>query len=333
MSKNKGGTRANKSREVHQFVYGPVPSRRLGYSLGIDILPFKTCSLNCVYCQLGRETKTTTRRKAYFSVEDILTQVAQALRSGRRIDYLTFSGSGEPTLNKNLGILIRGIKKMTTIPVAVLTNGTLLIRKDVRQELLAADLVVPSLDAAWPEMFQEVNRPHPSLKASGLVWGLMKFHKEFQGRLWLEIMLVKGINDSPAHLQALKEVFEAIRPDRVQLNTVVRPPAECQAAPLSLDDLKRIKNVFGDIAEIAVPFDDKSQAKGGGSLGEAIVIMLERRPLTADDISLALGRHRDEVLKTLDALNKKNRIRETSHEGKTFYESVPHPTPPSRGAH
>jgi wyosine [tRNA(Phe)-imidazoG37] synthetase (radical SAM superfamily) len=306
----------------HCFVYGPVPSRRLGFSLGIDILPYKTCSLDCVYCQLGATGRTTNRRRAYFSVREVLAQVREALRTGRRVDHITFSGSGEPTLNKNLGRLIRGIKKMTDTPVAVLTNGTLLSRKDVRSDLMAADIVVPSLDAVTAQLFRAVNRPYPSLDAARMVEALARFRKEFPGRIWLEVMLIKGVNDTPAHVRALRDAIAAIRPDRVQLNTVVRPPAEASARPLSPRELGRIARAIGGGAEVVADFGPRLGFGDEADLGEAIVAMARRRPVTAEDISASLATHRDEVLKAAGRLLGSGRIRLVRHGGKTFYEAA-----------
>jgi len=303
-----------------RFVYGPVPSRRLGFSLGVDILPYKTCSLDCLYCQLGSSGRTTRRRRAYFSVRDVLGQVRKALASSPKLDHITFSGSGEPTLNRNLGRIIRGIKKMTRVPVAVLTNGTLFTRPDVRRELLAADVVVPSLDAATAPLFRKVNRPHPSFEAARIIEGLTRFRKEFKGRLWLEVMLVKGINDTPAHIRALRKAIAAISPDRVQLNTVVRPPAETSARPLTVRELERIRRALGDRAEVVADFKEKRRPGGSGDLDGAIAAMVGRRPMTATDIMASLGRPRDEVFKVLGSLLKAGRIRHISHGRKTFYE-------------
>jgi wyosine [tRNA(Phe)-imidazoG37] synthetase (radical SAM superfamily) len=304
----------------HRFVYGPVPSRRLGFSLGVDILPFKTCSLDCVYCQLGPTGRTTARRRACFSVREILAQVREALRSGRRIDHITFSGSGEPTLNRNLGRLIRGIKRMTSIPVAVLTNGTLLSRKDVREDLLTADVVVPSLDAATAPLFRAVNRPHASLEAERMIDGLARFRREFPGRLWLEVMLVKGVNDSPAHVRALKGAIATIRPDRVQLNTVVRPPAEASARPLSPRELGRIARALGAGAEVVADFGPRRAPAGRGDPEEAILATVRRRPVTSEDIAASLAARRDEVLKAVARLLAARKVRATRHGRKTFYE-------------
>ncbi|MGD1008740.1 MAG: radical SAM protein [Candidatus Aminicenantales bacterium] len=302
-----------------RFVYGPVPSRRLGFSLGVDILPHKTCSLDCVYCQLGSAGRTTSRRQAYFSVREVLAQVREALAACPGVDHITFSGSGEPTLNRNLGPLIRGIKRMTRVPVAVLTNGTLLTRRDVRAELRLADVVAPSLDAATAALFRKVNRPHPSFQAARVIEGLARFRREFQGRLWLEVMLVKGVNDSPAHIRALKKAIATIDPDRVHLNTVVRPPAERSARPLTARELERVRRALGKRAEIVAAFAGRRQPREAGSLEAAIVAMVERRPVTAEDISAALGRDRDEVLKAAGRLLESGKISSVRHGRKTFY--------------
>jgi wyosine [tRNA(Phe)-imidazoG37] synthetase (radical SAM superfamily) len=266
------------------YTYGPVPSRRLGFSLGIDIIPLKTCSLNCIYCQLGPATPKTLQKKEYFPSSEILSQVKKKLSSGQRIDYITFSGSGEPTLNRALGKLIGEIKKTTSIPVAVLTNSTLLSQKSVRNDLMAADLVVPSLDAATPEIFVRVNRPHPSLNIEEIIQGLRKFSKEFKGSIWLEIMLVKGVNDSLTHIRKLKEAIAKIKPEKVQINTVIRPPAEKYARPLSLKDLENIKKILGKNCEIIVESYREGQISTPEKLEGAILSLVQRRPMTLEEI-------------------------------------------------
>lgn len=308
------------SRRRHRFVYGPVPSRRLGFSLGVDIVPYKACSLDCVYCQLRSVGRTTCQRRAWFDAREVLDQVSRALGSGRRIDAVTFSGSGEPTLNTNLGRIIRGVKEMTDVPVVVLTNGTLLTRKSVMRDLLAADIVVPSLDAVTARVFQAVNRPHPSLVAEEIVRGLVAFRREFRGLIWLEVMLVKGMNDRPAHVRELKAAIEAIRPDRVQLNTVVRPPADPRAKPLARGELERIRRVLGPRAEIIAPFGDKRQRPATDDLAAAMEAMIRRRPVTSADIRASLGRSASAVGATLRALILAKRIRKIRHGRRVFYE-------------
>lgn len=309
-----------KGKESPIHIYGPVPSRRLGFSLGVDILPYKTCTLDCIYCQLGPTPKKTVQRKEHFSSDSVLTQINKTLSSGQRIDYITFSGSGEPTLNTTLGKLIREIKKITDIPVAVLTNSTLLTEARVRKALQAADLVVPSLDAATQEEFIAVNRPHSSLKIEDIIVGLKKFRQEFNGQIWLEIMLVKGKNDSPKHINKLKAAVREIQPDRIQLNTVIRPPAEQFARALSLKDLKKIKKAFGKKCEIIADFAQMNQFPQSQDLERKILSMIQRRPVTLSDISASLGKHRDEVLKYLNILISNGKIKPLTHKGKTYYE-------------
>jgi wyosine [tRNA(Phe)-imidazoG37] synthetase (radical SAM superfamily) len=302
-----------------RFVYGPVASRRLGFSLGVDIIPFKTCSLDCVYCQLGPTRRTTVRRRSFFPTRAILAQVRSALRSGQRIDAVTFSGSGEPTLNKDIGRLIRAIKRTTSVPVVVLTNGTLLSRRDVRRDLAAADVVVPSLDAASAGLFRRVNRPHASLAIDKIVDGLARFRDEYAGEIRLEIMLVKGINDSPASIAALKAAIARIRPDRIELNTVARPPAESRAKPLDPAGLRKVRAALGPRAEIVAYAPRRKQVPGAGALERSVLATVRRRPQTAVDIAGALGRHRDEVLKTLAALLERGLVRRIRHRGQDYF--------------
>lgn len=300
-------------------IYGPVPSRRLGYSLGVDILPFKICSLDCVYCQLGRTDRKTIRRRKYFDMDTILGQIQKGVDSGQRIDYITFSGSGEPTLNAFLGQLIREIKKNTEIPVAVLTNATLFNHGSVRHALSAADLVVPSLDAATQDVFERINRPHSSLKIRHIIQGLKRFRREFSGKIWLEILFVKGINDSPAHLEKLKKAASQIKPDRIHLNTVVRPPAEKAAFPLSPQELAEIRRFFGDKAEVVVEFDKTQDKPAQQDLRRAILDMAGRRPVTLEDMSRTLGKHQNELIKYCDVLLKEGKLRLIVHEDRKFY--------------
>ena len=306
-----------------RFVYGPVASRRLGFSLGVDIIPFKTCTLDCVYCQLGSTGKTTVRRGSWFPPDEILAQVKEALDSGQRIDVITFSGSGEPTLSRDIGRLVRAIKKMTRIPVAVLTNATLLTRKAVRRELAAADIVVPSLDAVPAPVFRRVNRPHAALDNRRIIDGLVRFREEFRGELRLEIMLVKGINDSPADVRALEAAVARIRPDRIELNTVVRPPADRSARPHGPAALAKIRARLGPKAAVVAAFAGKKQAPAAGSLERSILATVGRRPQTAADIALALGRHRDEVLKALTSLLRRRRVRTLAHGNETYFSKRP----------
>lgn len=303
-------------------IYGPVPSRRLGFSLGIDIIPFKTCTLDCIYCQLGSTAQKTMQRKEYYSPSEILIQIKEKLASGQRIDTITFSGSGEPTLNNLLGKLIREIKKMSTLPVAVLTNGTLFADKTVRKALMAADFIIPSLDAATQQVFLKTNRPCSPLKIEEIIKGLILFRREFKGSIWLEIMLVKGVNDFPSHIQKLKEAASRIKPDKIQLNTVVRPPAEKSAQPLSPEEMEKIRKAFGKNCEIIAKFDKKALKPLQKDFEGAILAMIQRRPVTLSDISASLGRNKNEVIKYLDILLEEGKIRTVTHKDLTYFEAA-----------
>ncbi len=250
------GHREKRSR-VNIILFGPVSSRRLGKSLGINLIPPKTCSLDCIYCQLGSTPKTSVKRYSYLSANEVETNLKRFLAKGGRADYLTLSGGGEPTLNAQIGKIIRRIKTISRLPVAVLTNATLFTSPKVRRELLAADLVLPSLDAARQATFKKINRPHRRLKIKNIIQGLQLFRRQFKGKLWLEIMLVRNINDSKKELEALNKAVLAIKPDKIQLNTVVREPAEKFAHPLTVSQLQKTKKFFGDRCEIISGRKDK----------------------------------------------------------------------------
>jgi wyosine [tRNA(Phe)-imidazoG37] synthetase (radical SAM superfamily) len=317
-----------KWRSLH--VYGPVPSRRLGFSLGVDLLPFKTCSLDCIYCQLGSTKRKRVQRKKYYDIDAIFRQIKKAIATEQRIDFITFSGSGEPTLNLSIGKLIQEIKKSTSIPVAVLTNSTLITRKSVREALSHADVVVPSLDAATQEIFVRINRPHASLRIQKIIMGLKKFRQEFKGKIWLEVLLVKGTNDSPSHIQKLKEAIEQINPDKIQLNTVVRPPAEKSAKPLSPKELENIRKIFGEKAEVVADLSRIQHLPASRNLEEAILSMVARRPVTLSDMSKSLGKHKNELIKYIDLLLKRNEIKFVIHRGKKYYEPKKEKTAPKK---
>ncbi len=238
-----------------KYIYGPVNSRRLGLSLGVNLTPYKICSFNCIYCQLGRTTDKTIERKEYFKAQEILEELRSWIQNNpeqaAQINYITFSGSGEPTLNSNIGYLISQIKNFINIKTAVITNASLLSSSLARQELMSADLIIPSLDAISEEIFIKIDRPEEGIEIEGIIEGLVNLSKEFQGKIWLEIMLIKGINDSPGYIARFKEVIDRIRPDKIHLNSPVRVTAEPDILPPSLKRLEEIKEILGDKCEIA----------------------------------------------------------------------------------
>ena len=310
--------RERAARRVH--IYGPVPSRRLGYSLGVDLLPFKTCSMDCVYCQLGSHGPTTIRRREYVPVRTVLRQIREALASGKTIDSITFSGSGEPLLHSGIASIIAGIRRMTDVRIVVLTNSSCLASPGGRRAVLDADIVVPSLDAATQKVFTRVNRPHRGLTAAGIIVGLEKFRRAFRGQIWLEIMLVKGLNDGPAQLRSFKTAIARIDPDRIQLNTVVRPPAEEAARPLNRGELEAVREFLGDKAEIIAEFSREGGTRAPSDPEAAIVDTLRRRPMTANDLSRSLALPLEDVLARLRRLEIRGQTRSRRHGRDVYFE-------------
>lgn len=269
-----------------RYLYGPVPSRRLGRSLGIDLVPHKICSYDCIYCQIGKTTQKTLVRKEYVPVMEVIEEVERFLKEETSsIDYLSLSGSGEPTLHSKIRSVIEGIKGITSIPIAVITNGSLLYLEEVRQDLLYADVVLPSMDAVSSEVFLKMNRPNEEFSAERVVEGLVQFRKMYKGQIWLEILFCKRVNDSPNELQKMKEALERIRPDRIHLNTVVRPPSEGFAIPLTPKEMEGIRAFFGEKASIISEFDRHPAIVLEKDVKGEILKILKRRPLSLTDLS------------------------------------------------
>jgi len=287
-----------------KYLYGPVPSRRLGRSLGVDIIPLKTCTLNCIYCQLGRTPNTTVERKDYAPIADVLAELQQRLAQGLQADYITIGGSGEPTLHSRLGELVDGIKKITDIPVAILTNGTLLYRPDVRKDCAKADVVAPSLDGGDEQAFATVNRPHPDITIEKLIAGLCKFRDEYPGRIWLEVFLIEGFNTEIDQIKKLKAAIERIRPDKVHLNTAVRPTAELGVEKVAREKLQRIAEQLSPQCEVIADFVSAHCGPVTGDRAQTVLSMLKRRPCSPQDVSLSLGISREEASAYLSRLEK-----------------------------
>lgn len=237
-----------------RYIYGPVKSRRLGLSLGVSLTPYKICDFDCIYCQLGSTKETTVQRKEYVKEQDILNELKSWLQNypaeSAKLDYITFSGAGEPTLNIKIGSIIKNIKGMVNTPVAVITNASLLADAGVRASIEAADLIVPSLDAVTPEAFLAVDRPQAGIKLQGIIDGLIALRKEFRGKIWLEVMLVKGLNDDAKDIDKLREVTDRIKPDKIQLNSPVRASAEENIQAVDKDKLKKFQEILGGRCEI-----------------------------------------------------------------------------------
>jgi wyosine [tRNA(Phe)-imidazoG37] synthetase (radical SAM superfamily) len=386
----------------HNVIFGPVSSRRLGISLGIDIVPMSLCSFDCIYCELGQTSKKTTKRKEYIHTREVDEALEQYFKgeSPPHLDYVTFSGSGEPTLHSNISHFIAKVKTLTETPVAILTNSSLLPDPRVRRDIMGADLVVPSLDAATQEVFERINRPAPGIGVRDVTEGIRLFAKEFGGQVWLEILFVEGVNDGPSEVEALIEATRRINPTRVQLGTVVRPPSEGDVYPIDSEDLERIASEFraglgsaleerhegaaedqhetqretaterarktrldgtpqnqveGEPESAAESLPDWSfEAKSEEGLedsdpedtarprpsilvdvipmsrrvgerdfsrhrAERVIAMLRIRPVTLDELCDALGMHRREALKYIDALRRDHKIETRDFKGKTHY--------------
>jgi len=292
----------------YRYIFGPVPSRRLGLSLGIDIIPYKTCTLNCIYCECGRTTKLTLRRKEWVPTKQILKEIKLYLSKKPEIDFVTFSGSGEPTLHKDLGKMIDFIKKnFPHYKVAVLTNGTLLYRKSVRKALLNADVVVPSLDAATKKAFKKINRPHKGLDLKRIIKGIADFKKEYKGKVFLEIFVVPDINTDTEQLKALKKAVEEIKPDKIQINTLARPPAESWVKKPTNMEIKRVRK-FLKKAHTIPSSTKKAKKKQEINIPHQIYALVFRRPVTIEDIGNAFHLSRRQTQKYIRQLLKNKKI-------------------------
>jgi len=305
----------------YQYLYGPVPSRRLGRSLGIDLVPHKICTYDCIYCQIGKTTDKTLVRKEYVPAGEILEEVRRFLKEEiSAIDHLSLSGSGEPTLNSRIGSIIEEIKAITSIPVAVITNGSLLYEEEVRQDLLQADIVLPSLDAVSREVFNKVNRPLSGFSIDKVIEGLVEFRKVYKGQIWLEILFCKGINDSEEELLKMEKAIERIQPDLIHLNTVVRPPSEKWVVPLDQKEMERIKTFFDEKASIISEFDRHPSSILERDIKEEILKILRRRPLSLSDLSKGMGIPRNELDRYLEPLTREGKIQTRIFDDSIYYE-------------
>jgi wyosine [tRNA(Phe)-imidazoG37] synthetase (radical SAM superfamily) len=294
----------------------------LGRSLGVDLVPYKTCTYDCIYCQLGRTTVKTMDRREYVPTNEVLSELDQRLAEGAAPDYVTLSGSGEPTLHSKLGEIAAAVKRMTSIPLAVLTNGSLLWDPAVREDLAQADLVVPSLDAGDSTLFQTVNRPHPTLLFERMLDGLRMFRKEFKQQIWLEILLLEGLTGSQAEAEKIARLAEETSPDKIELNTVTRPPAEDFALPVPLQQLQRLKNLFGAHAEVIGDANIPEPMARNAVMTEEILNLLDRRPCTINDLAQGLGTTPSEILKAMDPLLDRNCVAAINTGGRQYYRRI-----------
>ncbi|MFA5331206.1 MAG: radical SAM protein [Methanoregula sp.] len=309
------------------YIFGPVCSRRLGRSLGIDLLPFKTCSYNCVYCECGSTTRLTSERAEFFPVNDVIAELDSVLSKNPALDYVTFAGSGEPTLSLSLGTIITFIK--THYPqyrVAVLTNGSLLTDAGVRSDLARADLVIPTLSSTCQKTFEKIHRPSPGLMIDRIISGLAKFRKEYPGWIWLEVFLVPSFNTGDEELSGLKEAIRAIHPDRIQLNTLDRPATESWVEAPGPSDLHRIQHYFErtgipvDVIGPAVLMPESGE--WDNAVREKILTTIRIRPCTVEDLAAMTGVHHQQISKYLAGLYATGRVRAERGARGVFYSAA-----------
>ena len=307
----------------YNTLFGPVPSRRLGISLGIDLVPMKTCTLNCIYCECGKTSHLTLERKEYVSFEAVKKELTHYLAHHARPDFITFSGSGEPTLNSKIGDVIRFLKdRVPDVPVAVLTNSTLFSRKQVRSDIKHAVVVIPSLDAVTEKIFNKINRPSPHLHVDTIIDGLIRFRKEYRGKIWLEVFIIPGMNDTTAELNALKLVIGKIKPDQVHLNTLDRPGSVSTLRAATREELKHVLNVFQmeNAAIVADPPKQKALFAYRKDTAAAILGTIDRRPCTSKDLSEILGLPVKEVDTYLKSLEADEKIKAVKQKRGLFYQ-------------
>jgi wyosine [tRNA(Phe)-imidazoG37] synthetase (radical SAM superfamily) len=302
-------------------LFGPVPSRRLGLSLGVDLVLPKTCTFDCLYCEVGRTTHLTLTRQPH-RVAEIIRELGDYLADPPgALDYITMAGSGEPTLNAGIGEIIAAVKSLTTTPVALLTNGSLFYLSEVRAQVAAADVILPTLDAGREETFRQINRPHAGLTLDLVLTGLKALRREFAGQVWLEVVLLKGMNDNPEELTVLKSLLAVLAPDRVQLNTAVRPTADASARPLTQDEMEAAAAFLGGGAEV-IAAAHRISPERLDIKDRDLIDMLTRRPMTAKDLAQALGSPLRQVREHLGRLAKSGLVRRDVHQDEDFYRSL-----------
>jgi wyosine [tRNA(Phe)-imidazoG37] synthetase (radical SAM superfamily) len=310
------------SEQKYKYLFGPVPSRRLGRSLGVDIIPLKTCTQNCIYCQLGKDAPQTLDRKEYAPVDAVLDELKTKVADGLEADFITISGSGEPTLHLGLGRLIDGIRGLTNIPVAVITNGTLLFRADVRDDCCKADVVLPSLDAGDAETFQKMNHPHPELDFEQYIDGLVRFRSEYAGQIWLEVFFCEGINTTEQAISNLKMRIAKIHPDKIQVNTSVRPVVHPEAARVEPEQLEQIAHALSEKAEVIADFSKHVSATGKSVDFNVLLETLRRRPCSLEDLSAGLGVSKEQLIPALVKLRALSKITTEEKNKRIYYKPL-----------
>lgn len=294
-----------------KYVFGPILSRRLGISLGVDLVTPKTCPLDCIYCEARATTDLTVTRKEYVPVDEVIAELDHTLKNAPLPDYITFSGAGEPTLNSRIGDVVRFVKShYPQCKLCLLTNGVLFGDAALRADVAAADLVIPSLDASNEAEYQQINRPHRSSTLATLVADITAFAREYKHRLVLEIFIVPGINDSPASITRFAQLVAQIAPQAVQLNTLDRPGvvADIQVAtPEKLAEFSTALQPYCQV-EIIKPLTKEQQRHTSSSLEEKLLDILAHRCLDLTALAQVSGIPEAELRPELDRLLRRQLI-------------------------
>ena len=305
-----------------KYVYGPVPSRRLGRSLGIDPLPLKTCNYQCIYCQLGKTTNFTNERRNYYPKDEIIVEIEEAIKQNKNnFDYITFVGSGEPTLYKDLEELILKAKTFSNKPICVITNGALLHNEEVIKALLHSDIVLPSLDAGDERSFIKINRPHPDIKFESVIQGFIDFRSLFKGKFWIEIMIMKAINDSKKELLKIKEKIDLIKPDKIDINIPIRPPLEKWVKIPDKSIFVLLDEIFGSYSDISLPeignFYLYSQ-----DFEKELLNIIKRHPMRQNQIINTFSSNnfkKEDIIYRLKKLESKNKIKKSTYNNQIYW--------------
>ena len=306
-----------------KYMFGPVSSRRLGQSLGVDLLPPKSCSWNCVYCQLGKTRKFVTERQEFFPREDILEEIRQAIAANKELDWITFVGFGETMLYKGIGWLIGEVKKLTTTPVAVITNGSLLYLPEVREELFMADAVLPSLNAGSEALHKQIDRPAAGLTFRQHVEGLAAFRREYKGRLWIEVMLLGGINDSDEALHELAAVIKEINPDMVHLVLPTRPAPEQEVRLPSEERIEEVIAILSTVAPVVHPVKGTMELRNAPDMLQAVTAIVSRHPVQQRELQKAIADcfpgENDKISAVMQDMLATGRFKLVEHEGEPYW--------------
>lgn len=310
----------SRKRQAYKYLFGPVPSRRLGLSLGVDLMPHKTCSLDCVYCECGKTTCLTLQREEYTPAHKIKEELDQYLSSGPALDHITFSGSGEPLLHNRIKDIINFLKKeYPQYRIALLTNATLLGDLNVREDIADIDIVKASIDTTSEETFIRLNRPHPDLHIAAIIDSIISFRDMFQHQLWFECFLIPGLNDNENEIESIKMALKEIRPDRIHINSLDRPGSEKWVKAVHKEKLKEIEDYIGHVDSIKQNKYFTSSQKSDEIFHQHLISTIQRRPCTAEDVSKVLGTHFSKTKNYLELLRKRGEIEKYEMPRGVFY--------------